>query len=41
MQTEPVYDNVLLDVYDFRDTQITALVQVGIPRARIMVDPGR
>ncbi len=40
MQNNPVYDNVLLDVYDFLDTQITALVQVGIPRARIMVDPG-
>ncbi len=40
MQNNPVYDNVLLDVYDFLDTKITALVQIGISRARIMVDPG-
>lgn len=40
MQNEPVYDNVLLDVYDFLETQISMLVQAGFPRSRIIVDPG-
>ena len=40
MQAAPRYGNVLLDVYDFLETQVTALEQVGIPRARVLVDPG-
>jgi dihydropteroate synthase len=40
MQDAPVYDNVLLDVYDFLDRRVMALVEAGIPRARILVDPG-
>jgi dihydropteroate synthase len=40
MQNDPVYDNVLLDVYDFLEGQIATLVQAGVPRSRIMVDPG-
>lgn len=40
MQNDPSYDNVLLDVYDFLQTQIDTLVRVGVPRTRIMVDPG-
>ncbi len=40
MQQDPQYDDVLLDVYDFLDRQIGMLVAAGIPRARIIADPG-
>ncbi len=40
MQTDPRYDDVLLDVYDFLDGRIAAAEAAGIPRARILVDPG-
>ncbi|HGG63779.1 MAG TPA: dihydropteroate synthase [Rhodobacteraceae bacterium] len=40
MQNDPRYDNVLLDVYDFLSERINAAVAAGIPRNRIMVDPG-
>lgn len=40
MQTAPQYDNVVLDVYDFLESRIAAAEAAGIPRARIMVDPG-
>lgn len=40
MQNDPRYDDVLLDVYDFLAARITALEAAGIPRSRIIVDPG-
>jgi dihydropteroate synthase len=40
MQDDPHYDNVLLDVYDFLETQIRFLEGVGIPRSQIVTDPG-
>lgn len=40
MQNDPQYDNVLLDVYDFLAERITALEAAGIPRSKIVVDPG-
>lgn len=40
MQANPRYDDVLLDVYDFLETRIAALESAGIPRARIIADPG-
>lgn len=40
MHEKPDYDNVLLDVYDFLDAQVAMLVSAGIPRDRILVDPG-
>lgn len=40
MQDDPRYDNVLLDVYDFLAARIAALEATGIPRDRIIVDPG-
>ena len=40
MQDNPQYDDVLLDVYDFLDRQIEHLVTAGIPRDRIIADPG-
>ncbi len=40
MQQDPRYDDVLLDVYDFLALQIETLVRAGIPRRRIIADPG-
>ena len=40
MQTNPTYDDVLLDVYDALSARIDSLVAAGIPRARITADPG-
>jgi dihydropteroate synthase len=40
MQDAPVYDDVLLDVYDWLAARIEACVAAGIDKARIIVDPG-
>ncbi len=40
MQNDPRYDDVLLDVYDFLEGRIAALVAAGIARSRIIADPG-
>ena len=40
MQEDPRYDDVLLDVYDFLAAQVKMLEAAGLPRARIIVDPG-
>lgn len=40
MQVDPQYENVLLDVYDFLETQITLLETKGLGRDKIVVDPG-
>jgi len=40
MQDNPDYSNALLDVYDFLSERIENAVAAGIPRSRIMVDPG-
>ncbi len=40
MQDSPAYDDVLLDVYDFLEARIAQAVASGIPRARIIADPG-
>lgn len=40
MQDDPVYDDVLLDVYDFLTERVSAAVAAGIARDRIIVDPG-
>lgn len=40
MQQNPRYDDVLLDVYDFLEARIATLESAGIPRARIITDPG-
>ena len=40
MQDNPQYADVLLDVYDFLATQIKMLRTLGIPKDRIIVDPG-
>ena len=40
MQRDPRYADVLLDVYDWLAARIDALAALGIPRERIIVDPG-
>ena len=40
MQRNPVYDDVVLDVYDALEARIEACEKVGIPRERLVVDPG-
>ncbi|HEU0221500.1 MAG TPA: dihydropteroate synthase [Paracoccaceae bacterium] len=40
MQADPRYEDVLLDVYDWLEARIAACEAAGIPRARLMVDPG-
>lgn len=40
MQTDPNYENVLLDVYDFLAQQIDTAVAAGVRRDQIIVDPG-
>jgi dihydropteroate synthase len=40
MQEAPAYDDVLLDVFDYLGARVAAAEAAGIPRARILVDPG-
>lgn len=40
MQKDPYYDNVLLDVYDYLERKVSEAEAAGIPRSRIMIDPG-
>lgn len=40
MQNNPSYDSVLHDVFDALNERVTALEAAGIPRSRILVDPG-
>lgn len=40
MQTAPSYDDVLLDVYDYLDARISTAIKAGIPRERLLIDPG-
>lgn len=40
MQDDPHYDDVLLDVFAFLAARVTAAEAAGIPRDRIVVDPG-
>ena len=40
MQDDPQYDDILLDVYDFLEGQVTYLERLGLRRDQIVVDPG-
>jgi dihydropteroate synthase len=40
MQDNPVYEDVVLEVYDFLQTRIGAAETAGIARERLIVDPG-
>ena len=40
MQDKPIYDDVVLDVYDALEARMEACERAGIARARLIVDPG-
>jgi len=40
MQDAPRYDDILLDVYDYLEERISVAEAAGIPRSKIMIDPG-
>lgn len=40
MHKNPVYDDVVLDVFDWLEDRISGLQALGIPRHRIIADPG-
>jgi dihydropteroate synthase len=40
MQVDPRYADVVLDVYDMLSARIAACERAGIPRSRLIVDPG-
>ena len=40
MQNNPVYENALLDIYDFFDKKIHFLRSIGIKHNNIIIDPG-
>ena len=40
MQDRPAYGDVVLDVYDFLADRIAAAIGAGVPRDRIVADPG-
>ncbi len=40
MQDNPHYDDVLLEVFDFLASRIAAAIEAGIPRSRLVADPG-
>ena len=40
MQQEPRYRDALLDVYDWLEARIDAVVAAGIARERLLIDPG-
>jgi dihydropteroate synthase len=40
MQNDPRYDDVVLDVYDWLEARVAACEQAGMPRERLIVDPG-
>ncbi|MEL6767771.1 MAG: dihydropteroate synthase [Pseudomonadota bacterium] len=40
MQKNPHYEDVLLDVYDFLEARLAAAEALGVPRERVLIDPG-
>jgi dihydropteroate synthase len=40
MNDNPRYDDVVLDVFDYLESRIQACVAAGIPKAKIVADPG-
>ena len=40
MQQAPVYDHVALDIFDYLEARIESCEAAGIPRARLIADPG-
>lgn len=40
MQDNPVYDDVVLEVYDYLEERVEAAVAAGVARDKLVVDPG-
>lgn len=40
MQSSPQYGDVVADILDYLDGRLAACVEAGIPRSRLLVDPG-
>ena len=40
MQNMPYYDDILLDIYDYFEEKIAEAQSKGIPREKIVIDPG-
>jgi len=40
MNDNPVYDDVVIDVFDFLERRVHACVSAGIPKSKLIVDPG-
>lgn len=40
MNDNPQYDDVVLDVFDYLESRVQACVAAGIPKAKIIADPG-
>jgi dihydropteroate synthase len=40
MQDDPRYDDVLVEIYEWLEDRIAAAEAVGIPRGKILIDPG-
>jgi dihydropteroate synthase len=40
MQNKPYYDNVLFDIYDYFEKKISQAECEGIPKEKILIDPG-
>ena len=40
MQVDPTYDDALRDVHDYLERRLEACIAAGIPRERVIVDPG-
>ena len=40
MQDNPVYDDVVLEVYDYLEARVQAAARAGIPREKLIADPG-
>ena len=40
MNRAPVYDDPVLDIFDYLEARVDACLAAGIPRERIVVDPG-
>ena len=40
MQDNPVYKDVVIEIYDFLEARIAAAVEAGLPRESIVADPG-
>jgi dihydropteroate synthase len=40
MQNNPAYRDVLLEVYDYLEARVEAAIAAGVPRERLVIDPG-